>query len=825
MAKRKRGGSKGAKDSGGFGVPLEDFGEEFIDATLGVLVGTSAKERGLPQKRTLLRNHLMNGERWDAWLAELPGLCLLALEALVEAGGAIQLDDLEILVAERSGCELDEAHIACALLLNRMLAVPLATPDSGELDAIAVYRDTLPILEARVRGISLPALPDTLQSKSQSIATDSRQNRILAIAGLTAHRRLRFTNAGAPDRTTLKRFAKGLGCPADEVFDLAKTAIERGYLGARDENLVPRAQRMIDGTPPSERDGDGAPPIQLNLDSWLEDGEWFSHDALLRACVRGFIDQRGGTSQVEKGFHLESDTTSIFDYLQDAIAMIDSFDHHQSQDDDWLRKCSPPTERTGDGHVTPNLEVMLGPAAHPEVVAVVSLGCELRQVDRVLTFRITPESVARGRVAGLAPGQLAGTLESVGRHAVPANVLQLVGEWEEATRPARIARGWFLFIGSDLHPALEKGILAPHLIGSPMAGVLELDPETPRALIERALAEHATDASLHYPMSEALAQRDAPVLEAKQDRVRRDDWTDDEDWLDEGDRPMHLDLGERPWSLEPAGDSALRARVESTKARGFGEDLREKLVESGSSAPISDSDIAQLSELAPALAKLDSQAARELNRFARKLDPIDRDGFNAMRAAGLPLAPFLALKQKWRRRIVQQADTVVELIALANDSAGMNRCTPSGEQLLARMGAMGLAFDERRRGLANAPIEFPGKKLRLGKGRDEVEVVVRIDSEPSSSRPGRSTDSSLAQTSAGDFPELDAGELFRQIAHAAEHRRPVECLVESDAGRRVLELRVERVEIQDGRQVVLAKDLRTFDRRVVPVREIVSIRL
>mgnify|MGYP005846987615 CR=1 FL=1 len=832
------------------GFPIARLNTAAVDTLFDTLAGTPPPRGRAAKRRDALAALLRDGARWEGWLEELPALSLLVLELLVEGGGGLEIGDLVELLVGRVGCTEEQAEVACGVLFRRHLVLPLGSgPTDREAEAMCVLEGSLPPLEARLRGLSLPDRPAELSAGSDHSASDTGVCWMLAVAGLTAHRTLGFTRSGMPHRGTLKRFARGLGVSQDEAFGLALRARYRGLLRAFGKRLLPsgRSMRAV-----ARAGTDGT-----DFAGWLEPGVWVSEQALVRALTRACIDASPSTRPDGDGVSVVSSIDKLDARSRGIVDGLEGLERLTLDGEVWLRPSPPPPEeRSGDGHVTPSFEVMLGPAAHPEIVATISLGCELQRIDRVLSFKITPDSVRQGRVAGLREGELCAALAAVGRHPVPDTVVQLVGEWEQAGRVAPIARGWFLFAGRELAPLLEKGELAPHLLGSPMEGVLELAPTTPHDVIATALAEHRITPALSYPLEEANRQRDSGVLANPLFPFPSGPWEPDPDdaWATEPDEEGYppsastsgeisaelLARFERPWPLEPGGSPALRERVAAARTDGFVQDLAqaetaELLLPAGiEGAPDATPAeiVARLLALESALSRLESAGARELDRFARKLDGPGRAALEAARAIRLTLIPFLALKPKWRRRLVQTADDLDELLAFTEEASEPQRLTPEGREVLEMLEdplthAAALQVASEGDDGITASVDPPGRsrggsrprpatiELKPSKGGREVSLV--FDDEATSAPLARPL------PRADDFPELDRFELMARLSGAVETRRPIYLSCETEGRRSVRHVTPDRIEIQGNRQVLLCQDCETGEDRALPVQGIRSL--
>src|SRR5204863_5981595 len=94
----------------------------------------------------------------------------------------------------------------------------------------------------------------------------------------------------------------------------------------------------------------------------------------------------------------------------------------------------------GDGHVTPSFEIMLGPRADPEILAVLALAATPVRLDRVITLKLEPASVTAAITCGLRWDEIAKALDAVAPHPVPENVSTMVREWAERARIVRLRR-------------------------------------------------------------------------------------------------------------------------------------------------------------------------------------------------------------------------------------------------------------------------------------------------------------------------------------------------------------------------------------------------
>jgi hypothetical protein len=701
------------------------------------------------------------------------------------------------------GCSEDLAERALDVLMRQGIFIALSLDGEEILSAVSILEGALPLLEERLLGVSLPSLPGELSQAGRD-ESDSQLCRTLAVAGLMGHRRLRFTKSNDPDRTTMKRFGKGLGPAPDELYGLCRSAIRSELVGAAQDRLVPRAKAILALSRRAEAD--------TSEDPRLVSGEWISLEALLRSEVRRrYQAWPGKPTGDDPGNIVAAGIAPFYPACRERLEAAAGVEIRKVGADTWMRRRRITSERTGDGHVTSSFEVMLGPAAHPEIVATVALGCQLQRIDRVLTFKITPESVGHGRVAGLESGELHAALDRVGRHAVPDNVAQLVDEWDAASKVVPVAQGWFVFAGAELQPLLEKSELRRYIQGSPMHGVLELDASTPRQLLIETLGEHRVSVSLSYPMHEAQIQRDAESLSSRSP-YGADEFEDefDDEFESEFDCPTGLgeiddskpvDVVDPTWPLAPAGAPELRERIERARAEGFEADLTRR-TEPDTISPARFGDLSELHEVSALIEPFEREAARELARFGRKLGGDKRESFEEARGAGVELAPFLALKPKWRRRIANAAVSLEDLIALSFEALDLGRYTEKGARMLER--------------LYETPSIRDGTK-DLGV---ETETIVELAYDAPVRR-GRAK--AKAEPAPLTFPVMDSHELLLTLSKLVDHHSRIHVLVEAGDDFQVRTLKAQGVRIQGDRQVLLGIDCETLDGVVIGVRTIRSV--
>lgn len=90
--------------------------------------------------------------------------------------------------------------------------------------------------------------------------------------------------------------------------------------------------------------------------------------------------------------------------------------------------------------VNPDFEILIYPEADEELSWRTSLFAERFGSDRVKRYRLTRESLKRGAVAGLTPGEVVQFLESNSRGPIPPNVLFSLKEWIDGVELVRLQK-------------------------------------------------------------------------------------------------------------------------------------------------------------------------------------------------------------------------------------------------------------------------------------------------------------------------------------------------------------------------------------------------
>jgi hypothetical protein len=385
-----------------------------LEAQLGVR-GVTAIDRTLADPRGLRER-----------LARLPAASLMALELLLEMGGSLDREQIVSLAPVVLGLSAEHAERALTLAVAEglLLQVTLTYGNAPSITAWMVTAQAAAPLAALVIGVSRPPPPPPL-----AMPTDPLPLRdFLAVLTTTAHTSLTVTTAGTLHRAGLKKIAAKTGVPLERLEADLNRGRSRGHLGVRDLALAPVLEQARLAVLTPEEDGVGA--------------EWVSVESLARRRVAqghlAFRRIRRDEDDAERGLAEQLRLARADIAAQASLVCVEHQGHSFVRDrpeaglGGW-------DDATGDGHVTPALEVMLGPAAHPRMALEVGCFAELSRLDKVLTFRLTPASIAAGLALGLDADTMVAVLAKVGRHGVPANVSVSVRDFARAAKFARVS--------------------------------------------------------------------------------------------------------------------------------------------------------------------------------------------------------------------------------------------------------------------------------------------------------------------------------------------------------------------------------------------------
>lgn len=623
-------------------------------------------------------------------LATLSAAHLIVLEVLAEAGGRVTMKTLEGEVERRIGLQ---SHVVKAVLddlLRACLAVTLVSRNSAPQLA-SLVRPGCEHVARRVRGISLPDAGSTPEMTPIRDPGQLSPRDAIALIALTAHRKLRFNVSHTVNRSGLRPFLKGIGVTEQAAERVLQRAIELDVLGASGERLVPFASRVIQ----LARQG-GFPVYDRRIGAWLQGRDWTSVEALARAMTMPTLGRHTtifALSEPDRG-------SRPMEMAIAAIAKLDGLEHAEARGARWVRR--PPVGAwSGDGHVTPSFDVLLGPDAGLELTAVLALGAELTRVDRMLTLRIGPASVAAGIARGLDAERFVSALEHVAARPLPDNVRAMLGDWTGRARVARRRAVTMLELPADVAEAIAAGPFAKHVVAHPTPGVLLVERSLSSGKIEAELGRHGVSLAQTSALTSAVLNRQRARYGYRE--ADSDDLDGDEEPSLEDDplAPLETSFGSAPALPLESVDAKLRAHFVAARERGSTsvetpatertsgsatpstwtprfEAWCERLSREASSTPtqkgpalthalglIHDACV----DATPTLARwLDGLPPAEQERALDELTP-------------LTILTWLSLTAKFQRRVLERARTVARLIEKAEESR--HHLSPRGT-LLAR---------------------------------------------------------------------------------------------------------------------------------------------
>jgi hypothetical protein len=608
-----------------FGLPLDEMSAEFRRDLSRVF--------GLPPDLASLREALADPERVTTALRHLSGNALVMLDHLVELGGHVEAAELTAIAVDEHGMSPSEVEHVYRELALAALALRVQTTDPGRpsYGALATFDVLEEPLVSRVRGVSLPAPP------ADAPTIDVWMRDVVALLATVVHAGTRITQQGDVHRGTAKKLANLVGWPADRVTTVIDFAIRAGILGRRGDMLAPVRPRLAElarGERTLVPTSDG-----LALLHAMPEGRWLPEDALARALaahrMRGLLrayPHLRASPQRRALLRREARRDVAWLPLPRLVG-----DEHV-----FVRRPSPgPRSGQGDGHVTPSFEVMLGPAADPELVATIALCTEPSRFDLVLTRKITPASVTAGCAVGLDVEAMLDALGRVGKHPVPDNVRAMVEEWAARAKTVRIRDVLALEVTSKEAADAIARTLDADVVARPSPTVL---------LVQRSAANVAA----------RIQKAGAQVVDAIEP-------------LATGDRPPAGLLARDVKDLLAAtGDPALRARVEqgSPSAAVDEEDDApvhpvDRLIDCAASLP---PEAKAAHAFLDVLRHLWEAAGDEYAQWANALasDARDRALTLAALAPWQPLA-WLARPPRKRSKLLAGAKSIEQLLALASD--------------------------------------------------------------------------------------------------------------------------------------------------------------
>ena len=501
---------------------------------------------------------LTDPQRIERELNAASPACLVLIEALLESGGQMLRPALRTLLSVRFDWSEPQFDAAFAEGAGRdlFLSAALTRHYGVELECVFVLEGMSQTLASAVMGITLPRAPTSpIANVLPARATSTLLRDRLARAAATLHFTVKASRGGTDvNRSTIRKLAAATCMPEKSLHQELQEALRTRAVRAVRDLVVPSvpvlralASRVVTWSASAE---------ETKLRAWVGTAQWVSEEALARALA---IDVRprahwplwvspyefnlvGGPE-----FAVAADTVAATDFLR-IVHEGETFVHGH------LHEENP----RGDGHVTPSLEVMLGPDANLDLTVTIALCAEPVRFDRVLTFKLTQASISSAASVGLESQIILDALKRVGPHPVPRNVISMVEDWSRNARSARIQAAWVIELSSSEAADIASRALGKNVIARPTATLLIIDkslssPESVLAKLGIRIKDtgdasdfNALPASLDIAASHVLSVSPQAALRDKVARARKEGFASGAAVLPEPD-DLEDDPPIRPW--------------------------------------------------------------------------------------------------------------------------------------------------------------------------------------------------------------------------------------------------------------------------------------
>ncbi len=741
-------------------------------------------------------------------LLQLPALCLVTLETLLEGGGVLHDAALHGLVRARTGCRSSQIAAALTLLFESGLAFGLSWATGAPRGQAGVPGPAAQPLHELLAGVSLPH--EAPPGEASAGETRRGHRDLLALVTLTAHRRPRLTQRGLPDRGSIKRLAKGLGIEVDRVEHALSVATGLGWMAGTHDGIAPSARSLLEAV-----DGMLAASGHdlLRCISLIGADGWTSVEALARALW--------SAAYRDSAFYMGLVPVPEVETIAKQLAELPGLQVAEHAGTQWVRRVRP-AHAGGDGHVTPSFEVLLGPGADLATVVRVGLCCELVRADHVLTLRLTPQSVAVGLACGLEANELRTALAGVGPHGLPENVAFMLDDWIKASRIAHVRRGTFLFTDDASAERIAAG-LGADLLSRPAPGVVELPASLTGSALERILSKAGIALGASGSLDELASQRRMERYAAA---------------------PEAFDLpAKRPLPPLPEPDAELRAAV--LRARETGDygveapapDQSHGLLGELEAMARTQGAPAELFELLALLRKWQKRLPDELRAWIGRMPKLRR--VEAETALELPIhvLPWLLLNDKWRSRTLKTASDLASLNRQAQAVSRAGRLRKEGDRAIALLQQPRLvaAIDRALEALAAKEDDDVTGEVCEHCGRrhgiDDFDELDELDEMEGCA--GDELDAALQlhaatmrrQPPLGTMPPTPPEAVRELVDKAVKTERPVHLEVSDHGRRRVYSVIPEALRRRGRDEVLLATDLESLDSRVFKLEDISAARV
>ncbi len=421
---------------------------------------------------TVVLQRLIDERRVAAQLEHASGPCLAALETLVVSGGQLPTSTLVAAMVERFGWPAEVVASGVGEAADRCLTVGLGLMGDGETRwfCVLLHGAAAQIADA-VYGISLPDPPDT--ATPAGLGASARD--IVARLAACAHFAVKSARNGrSANRATLRKLASAIGADERTLQADFEQALDVGLLRTSGELVVPDVAVLR-----SLAAGDiswAADREVARVQALVPADRWCSEEAIGRAVTFELMKPMD-TPIWHMEYLLEHSRRVSESRARDAIARCTGVARLSHGGHKFLRRFAAPASRGGDGHITPNLEVMLGPDADADLTLTLALAAEPVRFDRILTLKLTQNSVTAAVSLGVEPAALFDSLEHVGRHGIPDNVRAMVEDWVRSARTARIRQVWSVELSSSEAADVAARALGRSVVSRPTPTLLLVDAD------------------------------------------------------------------------------------------------------------------------------------------------------------------------------------------------------------------------------------------------------------------------------------------------------------------------------------------------------------
>lgn len=404
-------------------------------------------------------------------LAKASPIALGILEILVDFEGLLHRDALDRVVIQRFGVSQRDVEQAVESVFGTGLAAAIVAQmpyESHKQRFAMLLAESSPAVAAAVRGLSLPR-----STPEVSLAAASRRalrDHVAFLAAL-AHVTVRATTADLANRASTKKLGALAELDARSAADRVDDAVFAGLVGVRGERLVPRVDALralaAGGAAPADAD-------QEWVAARIPRDRWISLEALTRELAR-VEHVRTNAPYFERFGVALAQTLPTYPRLESMLrarAWLTLADHDGAL---WVRRWPEGGSGSGDGHVTPAFEVMLGPDADPQITLDIALAAEPVRFDTVLTFKLTPASIGSALSLGLDTTRILAALDRVGRHPVPDNVRHMVLDWSRTSRTATVRKAWVIETNGTEAAEAAARALGARVIARPTPTTLLVD--------------------------------------------------------------------------------------------------------------------------------------------------------------------------------------------------------------------------------------------------------------------------------------------------------------------------------------------------------------